>query len=625
MATEGKITGKTNDDYEFTCYWVRNSFSETNNTSNITVNLRVQRTDGYLESAYNLSTKPTVTLIVGGTTRYPDIDFIDTRKGALRNFATWTGNVSHADDGTLSLSISASFTLTGTSSLTGGTLGGYATLDTIARASTITSAANVTLGNNCSVKWTPKSTTFWYQLKFSLGDWSYESKLINPKQKTAYTYTGYTIPIEDVAEQLPTSKTGTMKVTLKTFSDAGITKVGSDSSKTFTVTVPQSAAPTVSMALSPSSNFKDDLATIYIQGKTKVKADFSDSKAKYGAEITAYRLTAMGNHAYGEKCESDWLSTSGMITIKGRVVDSRGYYTDTDPISIYVFPYSKPVLAPYSGNSIVCKRWDSEEDKASDSGTSLKIQAVRSYHCFVDGEIDLNFCGVYYRYKTEDGKYTAYSELLAKSDGKDDINAIESLQLDPQTAYVVQLYIVDDVGESSTYTFYIPTEDVPLHLGAGGKAVGLGRYAGSDKTISVGWDMVFDEGTTIRGVFADCVSEIGLYTHEETDTIVSGSWRYRKWASGTYDISGIFYVKPTENNSYASGVGYYSNQIQIQLPFDIKTIQYTGTPTEQHYWLINAALAEADENIIGFRLARFIEIDTTNSVPIRLVGHGRWK
>jgi hypothetical protein len=68
MATSGTIRGKTKnssgtditDKYNTWISWKRNSTSIANNTSNITVSVKVQRVDGYTgTTAYNLETKPT--------------------------------------------------------------------------------------------------------------------------------------------------------------------------------------------------------------------------------------------------------------------------------------------------------------------------------------------------------------------------------------------------------------------------------------------------------------------------------------------------------------------------------------------------------------------------------------
>lgn len=505
------------------------------------------------------------------------------------------------------------------------------TLTTIPRASTITSAYSVTLGSRCKIAWTPASKTFYYKVKFELGSWNYTTVAFCPGTASSYTYTGYPVPMA-VASNFPNAKSGTMTATLYTYSDSeGTKQVGSASSKTFAVTLPdnESTKPAIAMSLSPDTPYTD-FASLYLQGRSKVKATFS-GEGKYGATIASYRLKVEGKQ-YSSPYLSNILSRSGTITVVGIVTDSRGF-SNTVEQEIDVIPYSKPKILPASDESeIICARCDGDGN-LSESGTYLKIKARRSYYkVTADGEQN-NFCAIRYRYRKETSNtFSSWVTILAGS--KTSTNTIDS---DPisgvvsstTTSYVVQVGVIDDVGHTATVQFIIPTDFITVDIPESkkGKRIGIGRYAenSNEPGIDIGMDMYFDDGTTIHGAFADTVAETGLYTHEASDSVVSGSWRYRKWESGTYDISGLFYIQPTESHTFSSGVGYYSNQIQIKLPFDIESVQFTGTPTEQYYWLVNAALAVADENIIGFRLVRFIAIDTANSVPVRLIGHGRWK
>ena len=623
----GTITGSTGNQYiDAKIDW---SFTTNTsaNTSTVTAKLYYKRNN----SGYTTSGTGTFSITINGvkTTQSERMEIGSAWVHAMTAIAT----VSHNDDGTKSILISASGSIP-SSTLTSTSCSGYVTLDTIPRASTITYVNDAKLGSQCSVIWTPKSASFRYKLKFALGDWSETTSAIHPNTTSSYTYTKYSFPLS-VAEHITNSTTGKMTVTLYTYSNSGATtQVGSESKTTFTVTVPHNmyTTPNVSMDIEPVNSLGRVFASLYIQGQSKVKATFSGS-GQLGAEIpsSSYSMSVQGGTYKGSTCESEYLATAGdSVTVTGKATDSRGY-SKTIEEYITVIPYSKPKILPASGmTEIICARCD-EDGKLTDSGTYLKIKARRSYSKVeVDG-VQKNFCSIRYRYRAESAtSFSSWVIVLANTDtstNEIDTN-LSGVVADTTISYVVQVGVIDDVGQTAAVQFIIPTAFVTVDIPEAkkGKRIGIGRYAedSSDPGIDIGMDMYFDDGTTIHGAFADTVAEIGLYMHETTDTL-SGSWRYRKWASGTYDISGIFTVKPTESNAYDGGVGYYSNQIQIRLPFNIKTVQYTGTPTEQHYWLINAALADEDNSIIGFRLARFIQIDTSKSVSIRLVGHGRWK
>ena len=173
MATKGTIQGTTKNSsgadatthYGTWIYWERNSYSIANNTSNITVKVRVQRIDGYSgTTAHNLVTKPTVTLKVGGKTKTATISYIDTRDGAVCTFATWTGDVSHNADGTLSLSLSCSWSLVGVTTLASGSISGTAGLDTIPRYATSVQSLDSKTETTIKMNWSSDNTVdyIWY-------------------------------------------------------------------------------------------------------------------------------------------------------------------------------------------------------------------------------------------------------------------------------------------------------------------------------------------------------------------------------------------------------------------------------------------------------------------------------
>ena len=518
MATSGSITGSAKSNGSITSYysfwvdWKRNSYSIEKNTSNITVSLKVKCTAS-ADSAWNLEKKPAVSLSVNGATKSPTIDYIDTRNNVTCTFATWTGDVTHKDDGSLSCPISASFTHYGSSSLDGGTVSGKAALDTIPRASTLTSAANVTLGNKCSVKWTPKAASFRYKLKFVLGSWSYTTGAIHPNTTSAYTYTGYAIPL-DVAKQITGAKTGTMTVYLYTYSNSGATtQVGSADSKTFTVTVPDNSStkPAVTMTLSPVSSLGSAFSGLYVQGKSKVKASLS-AEGKYDATIKSYSMKVEST-SYGSSAgyTSGYLSNYGSFTVYGYATDSRGITGNTSK-KITVLPYSKPKITVS-----MCGRCDADGN-LSDSGTYLKIKATRSYSTVTSGGVQKNFCQIRYRYKLASASsYSAWTTILAKNSltsNQVETGALLGGVLSVASTYHVQVQAIDDIGEHAEATINVPTDAVYMHRTK--NALGLGKYAEGENLLDVGWDAHFhgeiligSEGITLRDYILSVINKGG--------------------------------------------------------------------------------------------------------------------
>jgi hypothetical protein len=371
------------------------------------------------------------------------------------------------------------------------------TLTTIPRASTITSASNTTLGTACTVKWTPLSASFRYKLNFSLGGYSYTTGAIHPNTIASYPYTGYTPSIADVAPKITGyPPTGTMTVTLYTYSDSNATvQIGSASSTTFTVTVPDNAStkPTVTMTLSPVTPYTK-FASLYLQGRSKVKATISGS-GKHGASVTSYSMQADGKN-YASPYTSDTLKKSGSVEVVGTATDSRGF-VGTASQSINVIEYDSPYIAPSEGyKRVICERSTSGK-VASDTGTYLHVKGTRNYTKINTGGI-VNTCSVRCRYKPEGGSWSHNSGdgvavLLSTNTTTDEFDvALPNIVTDITLSYTVELNIVDDTNIPTTMVFNIPSERVDFELREEGKGAAFGKHAITENLFECEWDAQFN-------------------------------------------------------------------------------------------------------------------------------------
>lgn len=243
MATSGSITGTAKAGssaaqyYTYWAEWVRNgSPNVTNNTSNITVSLIVQKTSGNSNGAYNFEKYPTVSLSVNGAAKTPTIAYIDTRNYVKCIFATWTGDVAHNADGSLSCPIVASFTHYGSDTLTGGDLSGYAVLDSIPRASAPTvNKTSVKMGEAVTITTNRKSTSFTHTLTYSFGG---ATGTIATGVATSYAWT-----VPDLASKIAGKTSDTCTITCQTYNGSAL--VGS-ATVTLTLSVPDKSTPTTS-------------------------------------------------------------------------------------------------------------------------------------------------------------------------------------------------------------------------------------------------------------------------------------------------------------------------------------------------------------------------------------------
>lgn len=446
------------------------------NTSSVTATLYYKRLNNY--TTYGTGS---FTLTIGDK-KVTESNYITIKYGEWTEAITLTATVSHTSDGTKEVKISATGGISGTT-LSSTDCWAMVTLETIPRASTIYTASNKTLGSACKVKWYPKSTSFRYTLKFSLGEWSYTTEAIHPNQTTLYTYEGYPIPL-NVANQITGAAKGSMSVTLYTYSDSAATKpVGTSDTETFTVTVPDnvSTKPTVTLNLAPVSALGGTLASLYVQGKSKVKATTFSGAGKYGASIVAYSFTVLGK-SYPSPYESDYLETSGTVTVKAKVTDSRGYSTEVTR-DITVIPYTNPMILPSTGESrIVCARCYSDGTIAED-GAHLRIIARRSYSTVKSGGEQKNFCTIRYRYRHEGTR--TFSDWITLLDGSDtdadtvDSGALAGVVSSTTTAYIIQVGVIDDVGGANAYQVSIPTAfaTVDIPKAYKGRSIGIFRFA----------------------------------------------------------------------------------------------------------------------------------------------------
>lgn len=446
------------------------------NESTVTATLYYKRLNNY--TTYGTGD---FTLAIGSSKK-TESNYISIKYGEWTEAITLTVPVEHNSDGTMSVKISATGGIDGTT-LTSTDCSATVTLDTIPRASTISSAANKTLGNACKIEWYPKSASFRYKLKFTLGDWNYTTGVIYPNKTTLYTYEGYTIPLT-VANQITDAKKATMTVTLYTYSDSGATtQVGSADADTFTVTVPNNSStkPTVTLVLAPVSALGEAFSSLYVQGKSKVKATTFTGAGKYGATISSYSLTVLGK-SYSSPYQSDYLETAGTITVIAKVTDSRGYYTEVEK-DITVIPYNNPQILPASGeSSIVCARCKADGTLAAD-GTYLRIRAKRSYSKVTSDGAQKNFCAIRYRYRPESTKtYSNWVTLLAADDTTADTvdsGAIAGVVSSIETAYFVQVGVVDQLDGADAYQANIPTDIVAVDIPKAykGRSIGIFRFA----------------------------------------------------------------------------------------------------------------------------------------------------
>lgn len=494
----GTIYGSTANQYIDSKIEWTSTVNNSDNTSSVTAKLYYKRNN----TGFTTSGTGTFTISIDGV-KSSASKTLNITEDAWVLAISGTATVNHKDDGTKSIVIGAEGSIPSTT-LSYTSCSGSAKLDAIPRSSTISSVSIKYLGTNCEIKWTPKSTSFRYKVQFDFDSWSYSSETIHPNKTSQYTYT-YKLPLDIANHMTMYATTGTMRITLTTYSDSNATKKIGYNFKDYNVWIPDNelTKPSVSITLEALNSIGSEFEGLYIQGFSKVKASFA-AEGKYGADISSYSLTMLGKSYNTSPYQSDYLTTSGKITVTGKATDSRGF-SNTNEQEITVISYDKPKILPASGESaIVCARCDSAGN-LSESGTYLRVKAGRSYSPVMSGSTQKNFCSLQLRYKTENASdYSSYVTLLGKNNISTDYvdlvlgNVVSSVT----TSYTVQISAIDDIGESTTVTYTIPTDKVTFHLGEDVDGAAFGKYAERDKVLEIesDWDIYY-KGNHIENKF----------------------------------------------------------------------------------------------------------------------------
>ncbi len=298
--------------------------------------------------------------------------------------------------------------------------------------------------------------------------------------------------------------TGTRDVTFYIRTIIGANTFYSTLPKKLTIQETDKTKPVVSMSITlDNGSLPSEFDGLWIQGKSRAYIEVA-AEGKYGASISGI-VAQIGKTAYNylKPFTSNVIDGIGKVGITATATDTRGFIgTDTEEIN--VIGYSKPLVVPIGiENAIQCYRSDGNGKRVGNS-TSLWVKAKRFYYSVNN----LNQCSLQWRRKlstdTWDDNVHKWYDLISKdTTNTDEYNALlpstsnpSDTDFDTRKSYTVQIRAMDDVGEYDIKTFDVPTQDVALHLGRGGKNVTIGTYCDYDEeyTFRSVWKAIFDEG-----------------------------------------------------------------------------------------------------------------------------------
>lgn len=347
--------------------------------------------------------------------------------------------------------------------------------------------------------------------------------------------------LSTIYNKFPNGTQGTLRYTFRTYIDSSYSEqIGDAPYKEISLNIPDIDAtkPTATLTVSPENSLASPFNTLYIKGKTKVKANLASGAGKYGASIKTYSVS-IGAIKGTPPLTSEYITSLADITVTGTVTDSRGFsrtYTET----IKVIDHSSPRILPVTGESEVRAARCNASGLLDDNGTYLLIAAKRAYSKVEAAGVQKNYCKIQYRYKVEGGSYSDWVDILSRTAASDEIitGALLEGVLSTASTYRVQVRAIDDLGEAGTTNIFISTEKVYMHEAASRNSLGIGKYAEDDNVVDIAEDIT----TIIRGEVefkSEAWISRALSTAVAASTVNSGRWGgtgvyYRVCAGGKH-------------------------------------------------------------------------------------------
>ncbi len=473
----GSCTGSLGSKYDLWITVIQNSQNFSQNKSNITANFFLRRNDGVSESAYNLiEGQNSVVLKIGGATKVSQNLVIDTRNNVYCRLASWTGDVAHNSDGTLTLSVSGQFTI-GNDNLTGGAVNGTFKCTPLGKASTLTFAdTTVNPGGTVRATINAPSSTFTHKIKWSLGT---KSQVVSIG--AGVSVADFTVPIAWTSE-IQKSLNGTLSVIIDTYN--GSEKAGS-SSYSIKIVIPatDNFKPSFELLITRNNNGVPSGWNEYVKGVSTLTVEPANITYKYGADYYTATIT-VGNVTKRELPSTFELTQSGQVKITVTVKDNRGLST-VKTATINVRDYSPP---------------------------SIKVDAFN--RCDLIGAADSMGTYALFRYTTDvssvNGKNTYSATIKYKASQSESwstpvampkINVPFGGAFDVTKSYVVCITIKDGINTSGIETvLYLPGGDIPFNIRKGGKGAAFGKFSEKDNLLDVNWDMKVNGNIELSGM-----------------------------------------------------------------------------------------------------------------------------
>ena len=409
------------------------------------------------------------------------------------------------------------------------------------------SATTGYIGSPLTISITRYSTAFTHTLKYAFVNAS--GTIATKTSATSVSWT----PDISLCNQIPSSLSGACTITCETYD--GTTLVGS-STYSMNIAVPKwvQLEPQAGCVVVTPYNVGTRAESIaaFVQGYSKAEASINTAKIStaisYGATPKAYRFSFEGVSIEAAPYRTGLL-TAGTKKITCYITDTRERTTSID-VEFTVYAYTAPKLS-----DIAIFRCNSS-GAANDEGTYISAKGSFTFNSLGGA----NSATLSVRYGKNGGSLGAYANMTS---GQALIIGGGNVLTD--STYVVEMLLIDRLGQGVHYTDYIDTASVFFKAGEGGTAAGFGKPPERDNVLDVAWDLQ-TRGNLYVGeagmMMADFVIEEG------EKTVGTAKWQYRKWNKGRVEMWSRQDIQSGTFSGSTTGV-YYSGAISLTLPFEL--------------------------------------------------------
>jgi hypothetical protein len=287
----------------------------------------------------------------------------------------------------------------------------------------------------------------------------------------------YAIPLSWAAN-IPSATSGSASVVLTTYANDG-TNLGSNT-YSFTVTVPSTVVPSITLSATRIDNTVPAAWGIYVAGKSGVRLTASASGAQ-GSTISSYTLSggASATQTTGTFTVAT-INSSGTVTYTVKATDSRGR-TASASVSISVVAYSAPTFS--LTEAFRCN----SSGSATESGTYISVKANGTYDT-VGGRNTVSL-SVRYGLSTS----TAYSDVQALAFNTAVVTG--GGQINTQASYKVLFELTDAFGTVQK-TVNVGTAAYTVFFRQGGGGVAFGKVSERNNAVEINADWGLYHGDT---------------------------------------------------------------------------------------------------------------------------------